>query len=275
MTSDPTRFLTPPRSRPRLIAGVFNYCDAWCSRCVFQQQCRVYLDRRKFEAALEEGEEAVKRLSEHHDENEYEYEDDGRPPVTEAQKAEFLAMVTEANNYKLTNEEARRFAAAERKKRALQKKHPLAMKGRAYMNALWDLQEPMTEMVAATGDPLVTAAFEVVAHHAFLIGGKAHRATSGLIWVDDDDDGDDPEERCGVQSDSNGCAKLMRIAIAESRDAWSVLFTTPALSTEGLPGEMLERLEDLDREIQLHFPRAMEFVRPGFDDRIGGEDVER
>jgi hypothetical protein len=258
-----------------LIAGVYNYCDAWCERCVFQQQCRVYLERQKPEAALAEGEEPVKRLREPRDEDEYEYEDDGRPPVTEAQKAEFLAMVTEANNYKPTNEEARRFAAAERKKRALQKKHPLTVKGRAYMNAMWDLQKPMTEMVAAPGDPLVVAAFEVVAHHAYLIGGKTHRATTGLIWVEDDDEGDDPEERCGVQSDSNGCAKLLRIAIAESREAWSVLFTTPALSAEGLPASMLERLEDLDREIQTHFPRAMEFVRPGFDDRAGGEEAER
>jgi hypothetical protein len=27
--------------------------------------------------------------------------------------------------------------------------------------------------------------------------------------------------------------------------------------------------------VQKYFPRAMEFVRPGFDDRVGGAEVER
>jgi hypothetical protein len=274
MTPDLPQLPATPRPRPRLIAGVYNYCDAWCARCVFQQQCRVYLDRQKYEAALAEGEEAVKRLDERDAEDEYEYEDDGRPPVTEAQKAEFFAIVEAANNYQPTPDEARRMDAAYRRKSRLQKKHPLTLKGRAYMNAVLDIREPLAALLAPLGDPLIDTAFEAITHHAWLIGAKTHRATSGLVG-DDEDDEDDLEERLDVQSDSNGCAKLLRLVIAESRNAWSVLFTTPALSTEGVPAAMLERLEELDAALQKHFPRAMEFVRAGFDDRVGGEEAER
>jgi len=274
MSPEPSNQSTTPRPHRKLIAGVYNYCDAWCARCVFQQQCRVYQDRLRYQAALAEGEEAVKRLGERDDEDEYEYEDDGRPPATEAQKAEFLAIVEAANNYKPTPEEERRIRRQCRRHDRLKARHPLTISGKAYMNAVLDMCQPLEALVAGMGDPIVDTALEAISRHACLIGAKTHRANSGLVAEDDDKD-DDFEELCGVQSDSNGCAKLLRLAIAESREAWSVLMTVSALSTDGLPAAMIERLEALDQLVQNYFPRAMEFVRAGFDDRVGGADVER
>ena len=232
----------------------------------------MYLERQRYEAALAEGEEALKRLHEHDDdEDRYEYEDDA--PVSPAQKAEFLAMMEAANNFKLSPEEERRIEVQCRKQRRLKARHPLTISGKAYMNAVLDVRQPLEELVSVMGDPLVDTALDAITHHAWLIGAKAHRASSGLVGGDDDDE--DLDELLGVQSDSNGCAKLVRLAIAESRDAWSVLMTVSALSSDGLPVAMIERLDALDRQVQRYFPRAMEFVRAGFDNRAGGADAER
>jgi hypothetical protein len=67
-----------------------------------------------------------------------------------------------------------------------------------------------------------------------------------------------------VQSDANGCAKLLRLLIAESHDAWNVLSGDE--QTAELEAEMLGRLCNLEDLVQQHFPRAMAFVRPGFDE---------
>ena len=37
-------------------------------------------------------------------------------------------------------------------------------------------------------------------------------------------------------------------------------------TADGVPIKMIERLDRLDRDLAIRFPRAMEFTRPGFDD---------
>ncbi len=259
------------RPRKRLIAGVYNYCDSWCERCVFQEQCRLYLDRQKYETAVARGEDAEQRAIESDLDDEYEYED--KVVLTPAQEAERAAMIEAVNNIKLSPEEERRMTAQFRREDGLRARHPLTINGRAYMNAVLDLREPLNDVASATDDPLVSAALEAIERHALLIGSKTRRASGGLVSEEDEDE--DFEEVTGVQSDSNGCAKLVRIVIAESREAWSLLMTVGPLAADGLPMAMIERLDALDAQVQKYFPRAMEFVRSGFDDRVGGSDVDR
>jgi hypothetical protein len=68
-----------------------------------------------------------------------------------------------------------------------------------------------------------------------------------------------------VQSDANGTAKLVRLLIRESRDAWEVLAQVGSSESDELARGMIARLEALDALVDVRFPRAMDFVRPGFD----------
>ena len=56
-------------------------------------------------------------------------------------------------------------------------------------------------------------------------------------------------------SDGNGCAKLVRLVIAESREAWHLLMQVGAASADGVPAAMVRRLDALDAAIDAGFPQ--------------------
>ena len=89
---------------------------------------------------------------------------------------------------------------------------------------------------------------------------KVRRALGGLLYPLFDND-EDP-----VQTDANGTAKLVRLMIAESREAWNVLLQSCGGIQPGRLAGMIDRLTMLDAGLARRFPRAMEFVRPGFDE---------
>jgi hypothetical protein len=80
-------------------------------------------------------------------------------------------------------------------------------------------------------------------------------------------DGD--SDASDVQSDSNGSAKVALLLIEESRQAWRVLMRPGCALADGLPARFITALEALETELLHRFPRALDFVRPGFD--TGGE----
>ena len=66
------------------------------------------------------------------------------------------------------------------------------------------------------------------------------------------------------QSDAHGTAKITLIAIDRSLAAWSVLYAEyPAHEDKTL--SMLIHLDRLRRSLEVVFPAARAFVRPGFD----------
>ena len=71
-----------------------------------------------------------------------------------------------------------------------------------------------------------------------------------------------------MQTDWNGSSKVARLDIAESRVAWSLLLTAGHAPADSPMRQLLEQLDRIDAGIADRFPRAMEFVRPGFDDLI-------
>src|SRR5438445_13552430 len=45
-----TEALLERASNPRLIPGIYNYCDRRCDRCPFTERCLTYIDVRAYEA---------------------------------------------------------------------------------------------------------------------------------------------------------------------------------------------------------------------------------
>lgn len=242
-----------------MIPGIYNYCDRWCERCVFSGRCRVFRDVRVMEHALERGQDPVEVLS-----NlavaEYAEADRERSP---AERAEWDALMARANAI-LTDLDAGDADARLKRRDAWIEAQPVSRNSREYGRMAIDVCVPLQAMLPAGAD-VVRAAIDTVLRLAALIPAKVFRALTGLeAGAASDDDWD-----AARLDDANGSAKVVRLAMAESREAWAVLNNEPAI--DGVAQSMIGRLGEMDAEVARLFPGAPAFVRPGFDD--GGAGV--
>jgi hypothetical protein len=106
----------------------------------------------------------------------------------------------------------------------------------------------------------VAAAIDTIGWYSGLIPAKIGRALHGAANEDQFVD-EDP-----VQNDKNGSAKVARLAIAESIDAWRTLFEAGDTPVDASIRGTANLLEQMDRDLAVRFPLSMEFVRPGFDE---------
>ena len=116
------------------------------------------------------------------------------------------------------------------------------------------------EWLTAEDDPTTDDMIEILCWYQFFIAAKAHRAFHGILDFDGDEDID---ELSDPQSDANGSAKVALIAVERSILAWTYLLN-PNNATIIRP--FIELLESIKDQIELKFPNARDFVRPGFDE---------
>jgi len=249
----------PARSpHPKFIAGIYNYCDRWCERCRFQSRCRLYRDMRRMERVTD-GLLDKADLEALQSDEEFEMED--ACTVSPRERAEFLQFVSEAHVEPSADEAARMDAAFERRSRE-QNAHPLTRESKEYADTARRLIGVLDPLLRDGGDPLALESLETINRFALFIAVKTHRAVAGLL-PPCEELGDDDEFRT---SDANGCAKLVRLVVAESREAWRLLAQLPSVAADGVPSAMIARLDDLDTHLAAAFPEAMAFVRAGFDE---------
>lgn len=239
-----------PRT-PRLIPGVHNYCDRWCERCRFRTRCVVAVMLERIDAARARGQELS--TSEVLDELIPPYDGPPRP---------WLDEVIEAANRPPTEAEAREMERQEAELERRLAADTLLLDSREYGMIAERVSRALTAELSGHGDGLVLAALEAIERHSLCISAKTYRAVSGELrdLIADYED-DDP-----LQSDHNGSAKIVRLMIAESRECWTVLMQVGRATADGVPIKMIERLDRLDRDLAVRFPRAMAFTRPGFDE---------
>jgi hypothetical protein len=240
------------------IDGIYNYCDRWCERCRFQTRCRLYRDRQRMEQYAEGCLDKMDLEALHSDEA-FEIEASA-PPISARERAEFLEMLAEANR-EPSPEESARIDAADARQTRQRNAHPLSRESMEYATIARRALEVVEPAIAAGGDLVAHASVDTIGRFAFSIAVKTRRAVTALGPASDEL-GDDDEFR---RSDGNGCAKLVRLMIAESRQAWEVLMHVPA-AADGDPPAMIRRLQRLDAHVEGAFPRAMAFVRPGLDE---------
>jgi len=239
---DPVEFdrLVARARDPKLIAGIYNYCDGRCPRCAFTQRCLTYLDAQELKAA-----------------------GDGDPPLANTIGAslqrtlEMLAEVArrEGLDTESTAEEA---AASAEEDFERHRQDPLALRAREYGHLAWRIGRALGPIVAAREDAPLIDAVETIEWFSSMISSKLYRAICGQAegW----------EGREEAQTDFNGSAKIALIAIAESRAAWSVLMEAGRATADGVPAHAVRTLDELEASVRERFPRAMEFIRPGFDE---------
>ena len=240
---DPAEFdrLVARAQNPRLIAGIYNYCDGRCPRCPFSDRCLTYLDN-----------EALKTAG-----------DDEDASLADAIGAslqrtiEMLAEVARREGIDL-GELARGTEAADVQADFERHQHdPLVARAHEYGHLAWRIAKGIEPIVAARADPTVVEAVETIEWFSSLIGSKLYRAVSGLAegWETADE----------AQTDFNGSAKVALIGIDASRRGWRVLMDAGKATADGVPAQAVKMLDELDAGVRDRFPKAMAFVRPGFD----------
>jgi hypothetical protein len=208
---------------------------------------------------IAEGRLDVVDLEALHSDEELELEETS--PVSARERATFLADLSNAIAEPSPAEVARITAAIDRRHRE-QDAHPLSRQSMEYAETSRRLIGVLDPMLRAAGDPLALGSLETIDRFALFIHVKTRRAVAALLPSSEELEDDDKFR----QSDANGCAKLVRLVVAESRDAWRLLTLLPTVAADGVPAAMMARLDDLDQKLARAFPDAMTFVRAGFDE---------
>ena len=225
---------------PRLIPGIYNYCDGRCPRCPFTQRCLTFLDTQELASAGD---------------------DRSLGDVVGDSLARTLEMLAEAARrdgveLEALREDASADAAAGNLERLRQ--DPLAVRARDYGRLAWRIGRAIAPLAAARDDAPLVEAVATIEWFSSMISSKVYRAICGQAegW----------EGREDVQTDFNGSAKIALIGIGESRRAWAVLMEAGRATADGVPARAVRMLDELEAGVRERFPRVMEFVRPGFDE---------
>jgi len=249
---------------PRFIPGIYNFCDRWCERCSFQDRCMSYnMDKARGWEPGKTGDtspqEVWERLKQTFDQTRQIIESLAREHGLEVPAAANDAEQTEqtrvsregARNHELVTDARAYLKAADawfRDEKAL-----FSEKGEELM-----LRESMgmggtSEEVKALKD-----AVEVIRWYQPFIYVKLTRAFSSRAT----------ESALSEQfpRDSDGTAKTALIAIDRSIEAWTSLRGHFPEKTDGIL-DVLIQLDRIRKGTEQEFPKARDFVRPGFDER--------
>lgn len=230
---------------PKLIPGVYSYCDGRCPRCPFTQRCLIFLDAQELKtngggdrSPADAVGDSLQRTLE---------------MLAEVARRDSADIGTLAEDAKMGADDA---------DLARLREDPLAVRGREYGRLAWRIGRAIAPVAAARADAPLIVAVETIEWFSSMISAKLYRAVCGQAegW----------EGRDEVQTDFNGSAKIALIAIGESRRAWAVLMDAGRATADGVPAQAVRMLDELDASVRGRFPRVMEFVRPGFDEPTAG-----
>src|SRR5439155_19822831 len=116
------------------------------------------------------------------------------------------------------------------------------------------------ERLRESADQVVVEAIDIVSHDLAFVTVKLHRALNDRDrHTHDAAEGDDHQ----VQNDWNGSAKVALISLERSEAAWRMIAQATA---DAACAELAGAAAALRRAALDEFPRAMSFVRPGFDE---------
>jgi hypothetical protein len=243
---DPAEFdrLVARARDPRLIPGVYNYCDGRCPRCPFTQRCLTFLDTKELQEAGGEERSLAQTVGE--------------------SLRRTLEMLAEAARRQGVDRPAPDESVDDAVEPDLDRhrRDPLAVQARDYGQLAWRIGRALAPIAAARDDAPLVEAVETIEWFSSMISAKLYRAICGLAegW----------EGAGESQTDFNGSAKIALIAIGESRRAWMVLMEAGRATADGVPAQAVRMLDALDAAVRARFPRAMAFVRPGFDEAAAG-----
>jgi hypothetical protein len=233
-------------SDPHLIPGIYNYCDRRCERCSFTDRCFQFRERRRADRVgrnegLSIGQVVARSL---------ERSVDMLQIIGRRIGVDLIGEHDDVDALRKRATLAREIDAQD----ACASEDPLVRRAREYATTSWPILRALRPILEARGEPSLLRALETLESSAASISAKIFRAVLNL------EEGDDP-----VQNDANGSAKIARIMINDANSAWRTLMEPGQATADGVPARLAQLLDELDAALEARFPRAMDFVRPGFD----------
>ena len=247
------------------IAGIYNYCDRWCERCTFTSRCAVYEDETNL--TPEEMDMQNKAFWDRIGKN-----------FMKAQ--ELLQKAAQHFAIDLENLPDEPDNVQERRERIKieSRQHPISKLSFQYsvmardwlktqpgmLERLDSLKTELTLGVESTEGArketgTIRDSLTIIQWYMTFIHVKLVRALMGKLK----DDG--WEEENGFQRDFDGSAKIALIGIDRSTQAWLALFDIlPEKEDDFL--KVLAILQKIKAMVEQEFPKAEEFIRPGFDE---------
>lgn len=254
-----TKDLIELAGNPNFISGIYNYCDRWCERCPFTSRCLVYATEKEDE------------------ENDPESRDINNAAFWQKltsifeQTREMITTWAEENGVDLETEEAQ--AAKDEHDRDMEdaRSHELTV---AAENYAWQVRKWFEEEFSmqtsddsgagaadtAENHDNIEEASEVIHWYQFQIAAKTVRA---LMSQDDEEEDDD--EEASLSRHSDGSIKVALIGTDRSISAWRIMqLTLPDKADSIVP--LILALESFRQSAEKAFPKARDFIRPGFDE---------
>jgi hypothetical protein len=216
----------------RFIPLVYDYCDMWCERCPITSRCLLFAAERLRPPAGSDGYDEDARVMDAIDLARAVIEESGPAEKPIAQLDLALCDVATAPREPALG-------------------HPLEFLARHYGIQAAEFLRPLRSDVDG-GIPRGSR-LEVVAWDHFLIAAKIYRAL-----VSHHGAAQAPE----LLNDALGSAKIALIAIDRSLAAWHTVAST---DEDARIGGLIELLEALRTGVELRFPHARAFQRPGLD----------
>lgn len=235
-------------SDPRLIGGIYNYCNRRCERCPFTDRCLTFHDMRD-DAVRETEPDLCASL-----EKDFSRTVDLLKAWCEREGVDFDKLQVEANSEAMEAESARLDDDV--------RGDPLFELALDYTTAACAVVSGLERLAPFhEWPPVVREALETIGWHASLVSMKVGRALFGFAGREASGGDEDP-----IQNDWNGSAKVARLAIAESQRAWDTLLLVGQAPPDAPLRQTRERLDRIDAELASRFPQSMAFIRPGFDE---------
>ena len=277
-------------SNPDFISGIYNYCDRWCERCSFSSRCFLYATEQ---ADPDFDDPEVRDIT-----NEKFWT---KLRSIFQSTAEMISEWAAEAGIDLESIDSGNDMAEHRREIEEIEQKELSQAASKYATSVedWFRAELTTQDIVhddTTGksqsdemDLTIRDAVDVIRWYQLFIAVKLMRALSGGDRVDDEDF-DDADELLSFdftspteeddedvdydaviarasRMDSNGSAKIALVAIDRSIAAWSALqISLPEKADTIKP--FLIGLDRLRRSTELRFPRAHDFIRPGFDENL-------
>ncbi len=248
---------------PRFIQGIYNYCDRWCERCPFTSRCLNFAmgqeDSDNVEAQDLDNEAFWQKLSE-----------------TFQMTLDLLQEAAEEQRIDLDFIDTEEFEEKNRLNEELARNHQCARAAKLYSEMVDDWLDSARDLLAQGEEEIYSRellelpdtspgekdtsfieAVEVVGWYQHLIYIKLMRAIRGEL-------DEEPEILDEFPKDSDGSAKVALIGIDRSIAAWGEMRNRfPHRSDQII--DILVHLEQLRRKVEITFPNARAFIRPGFD----------
>jgi hypothetical protein len=252
------------------IPGIYNYCDRWCERCTFTERCAIFEDENQ----------KAQRITRVQPEIFLESLPDRFRSTIALLRQSATSYGLDMNN--ISTRKWKEFEEQELDVKLKWKSHPVSRTSFLYAASvkMWfaeiDIEKYASDLEASLKLEIKTMkqgeeevdtfrnCVRVILWYANFIHTKLDRALGSSLRMDR------WAEENGLQKDSDGSAKIALIAIDRSIRAWNTLYDLFPDQQDNILTYMatLQQIKKLSLQ---QFPRAMEFVRPGFDEAVNSK----